>query len=140
MLQNFDRSFVLPNGKPIFVQSPIEIPHARHLMRRILRNWRPDLRNFHFRKGGHIAAAKAHLLNSYFCVLDLEDFFGSVRRNRIDRTLKKLGFSRNDALDFARRSTVATKNLPVHFVLPFGFVQSMLLASLAVEKSIAGKK
>lgn len=102
--------------------------------------WTPPLYYYHLRNGGHIAALKAHLENKYFTHIDIKGFFNSTGRSRITRVLKEF-YQFEKAREIAKFSTV--KNLvnptPSH-VLPFGFVQSPILATLCLHKSFLGNK
>lgn len=70
--------------------------------------------------------------------MDIQSFFPSVTRTKVHRALKRLGFSQDDALEITRASTVAKDD--GKFGLPFGFVQSMVLASAALDRSQVGKQ
>lgn len=89
---------------------------------------------FHYRNGGHVEALHQHLRNRYFFRIDLKNFFYSIARNRVARTLRQCGF--RSARQYAEWSSV--KN-PYHdgpkYVLPIGFRQSPLLASLVLWRS-----
>jgi hypothetical protein len=92
---------------------------------------------FHLSKGGHVAALRRHARKTYFTHFDIEDFFGRVNQTRITRCLKGyLGYSA--ARQMAVDSTVRHPTVPSRWVLPYGFVQSPILASLALSKSRLG--
>jgi len=74
--------------------------------------------------------------SKFFFRADIDDFFGRVSRSRITRCLKSW-FSYADAREMASESVVKRPGLE-GFVLPYGFVQSPILASLALEKSALG--
>lgn len=88
------------------------------------------------RKGGHVAALRKHENNEFFGYLDVENFFSSVSKNKTIRSLKKIGFNFVDAQEFASESVV---NIGGNLVLPYGFIQSRFLASLALAHSALGK-
>lgn len=94
---------------------------------------------FHLRQGGHVAAMKLHAANTYFIRFDIEDFFGRVNRSRVTRCLKDY-FGYNNARDMANDSTVQHPVEKGRWVLPYGFVQSPILASLALSKSRLGRE
>jgi hypothetical protein len=99
--------------------------------------WRPPKNYFHLTNGGHVKAIGAHVHNTVFAHLDIQDFFGHINASRVTRWLKPLvGYSK--AREFAKASTVAH---PDHggVVLPFGFVQSPILASLCLFHSALGR-
>jgi hypothetical protein len=138
MIQNYKHYFELSNGKPVFVQADLEAICARTFMRAIIHRWHPPHYLYHFKSGGHISALKRHMGSRYFCTVDIENFLGSVKRNRIVRALQRIGLSYEQSLAIARRSTVSNRLSPPQYYLPFGFVQSMMLASLVLDKSAAG--
>ena len=63
----------------------------------------------------------------------LKDFFYTVRRNRVDRALRACGVRQH--VHFAKWSTVKDPQGGGGYVLPYGFVQSPLLASLVLAES-----
>lgn len=85
-----------------------------------------------------MAALRAHLASTWFVKLDIADFFGSVSRSRIARLLKEFAPYR-DALRMATSSTVRHPTEVDRLMLPYGFVQSPVIASLALAKSALGK-
>lgn len=91
---------------------------------------------FHLREGGHVAAVRCHMPSKFFFRADIDDFFGRVSRSRITRCLKSW-FSYVDAREMASESVVKRPGVE-GFALPYGFVQSPVLASLALEKSKLG--
>jgi hypothetical protein len=89
---------------------------------------------FHYRRGGHVEALHQHLENPYFFRIDLKNFFYSISRNRVNRILRQSGF--RSARDWSEWSTVRNPyNDGPRYVLPIGFKQSPLLASLALWRS-----
>ena len=100
--------------------------------------WSPPFFYYHLAQGGHLKAIKAHLKNSYFTRFDIQNFFGSISQSRIIRTLKKpLGYTR--AKEIASISTVVDPNsAPRKLILPFGFIQSSLIASICLDQSNLG--
>lgn len=85
-----------------------------------------------------MAALIQHQKHAVFGKIDLSGFFNNVSRHRITRALKKVGYAFRDAQDFAIASTVLVSRKPRKFALPYGFVQSPLLASIALDKSALG--
>lgn len=100
--------------------------------------WKKPDYYFHLRPGGHVAALKSHIGSRQFLHLDIENFFGSINRTRVTRCLKPLVGYRQ-AREWATGSTVkAPNNSRVNF-LPYGFVQSPLLASICLRESALGR-
>lgn len=100
--------------------------------------WFPPSNYYHLRSGGHVEAVKHHLDGKYFVHVDIKKFFNSINRSRITRELKPyLGYEK--ARVIAMESTVSIPlNSGQIFALPFGFVQSTILASLCLRKSSLG--
>ncbi|SRR6266566_3028105 len=109
--------------------------------RRLLRFFKNDPfppHFFHYKRGGHVAALHSHVENRFFFKIDLQNFFYSISRNRVADALRHFGF--RPARAFAKWSCVINPyDAGPRYVLPIGFVQSPLLASLALMRSpIAG--
>lgn len=89
---------------------------------------------YHYRSGGHVAAIHAHIDNSLFFKIDIKNFYNSIARMRVTRALRAWGYP--GAGTFSKWSCVANPiNAAPRHVLPIGFVQSPLLASLVLMKS-----
>lgn len=92
---------------------------------------------WHLKKGGHVGALRSHKHNRYFVKLDIADFFGSINKSRVTRVLRPiLGYEK--AREIASKSTV-THPTDGKKILPYGFKQSMMLASLALSQSALGR-
>ncbi|MFK4503992.1 hypothetical protein ABIF86_008283 [Bradyrhizobium japonicum] len=103
-----------------------------------LLKWSEDLKLpsyfFHYRNGGHVEALHQHLQNRHFFRIDLKNFFYSIARNRVARVLRESGF--RNARQYAEWSSVKNPYLGgPNYVLPIGFKQSPLLASLVLWRS-----
>lgn len=88
--------------------------------------------HFHYTPGGHVAALHRHIQNRFFFRIDVRRFFYAIRRNRVAAALRHFGIP--DARDRAKWSCVANP-YGAGYVLPIGFVQSPMLASLVVMRS-----
>jgi hypothetical protein len=133
----YDHKFPSPT-KPerwIYVQTDDERAAATHLLAVLRKYWAPPKYFYHLRKGGHLSALQQHAHDNFFAVLDIEGFFGSVTKNKIARALKNIGFAWQDAVTVAHRSCVQEG---VKRILPFGYVQSPMLASIVLNKSALG--
>lgn len=124
-------------GRWVFEPTPESKAAGLQIKRRIETKWTPPAFYYHLRNGGHVAAVKGHLGSRYFFRADIEDFFSSVNRSRITRCLKKW-FSYDQARSMANDSVVLRPGL-FGYVLPYGFVQSPILASLALDMSKLGR-
>jgi Reverse transcriptase (RNA-dependent DNA polymerase) len=89
---------------------------------------------YHYKKGGHVAALHAHIENALFFKIDIQNFYYSIARMRVTRALRHWGYP--GAGTFSKWSCVFNPiaSVPRH-VLPIGFVQSPLLATLVLMKS-----
>lgn len=137
-MRNYIGRFRLPNGKWAYIQCDELASEAKVQIRRIRGLWKPPKYFFHLQKGGHLAALRQHQASDWFGKVDLSKFFNNVSRYRITRCLKRIGYSFREAEDFAMASTVCVNQEPRRFALPYGFVQSPLLASIALDKCALG--
>ncbi|MBE0577991.1 reverse transcriptase domain-containing protein [Devosia sp.] len=87
------------------------------------------------KRGGHVEALRLHTQSSFFSRFDLENFYGNVIRSKVTRSLRSLGFGSRQAFDWATESVVVQGSRKA---LPQGFVQSPILATLALERSALG--
>jgi hypothetical protein len=86
--------------------------------------------------GGHIAALHRHRSHKYFAKIDLSRFFYSLAKSRVQRALRTVGIIR--ARHYAKWSCVKNPYAEPSYVLPYGFVQSPILATLVLSLSQAG--
>src|SRR5215831_18850796 len=138
MFGTYLHKFVLPNGHQVFVPSTSARKAGSVVRATIIRRWRVPHYFYHLRTGGHLAAAKAHLHNRCFSTLDISGFFDSVTRSKIYRALCNIKIDRRKAWKIAQQSTV--KKMAGSFSLPYGFVQSPILPSLALDRSALGRR
>ncbi|MCW7555698.1 reverse transcriptase domain-containing protein [Endozoicomonas gorgoniicola] len=131
--------FELKPGTWIFVPSEESRRSGRKIKRLLESRWANPDYYYHLREGGHVQAMKSHTSGKYFLHLDLRQFFSSINRSRITRSLKvRLGYK--NAREIAKVSTVPGQTPDSSaFVLPFGFVQSPVLASICLRHSKLGK-
>jgi len=138
MEPRWDSRFELKPGKWVFVPNGETIELGRKIKDELRQRWKAPAYFYHLRDGGHVAALKAHLGQACFIHVDIENFFQRINRSRVTRVLKGI-YSYEEARDIANLSTV---RLPEHmaksFILPYGFVQSTLLASICLRKSALG--
>ncbi len=125
-------------GKWVFVPSEESKTYGEAVKLKIENKWCAPEYFYHFRKGGHVSALRYHLKKKYYSRLDVQDFFGSINSSRVTRSLKPY-FGYDTAREIATKSSVVCPDeTPVKHMLPFGFVQSALLASLCLDKSAFG--
>ena len=121
----------------MFVPTPEAIVDGREIKKGVESVWQAPEYFFHLRTGGHVAALKSHLAHTNFLHVDIEDFFGNVNRSRITRCLKpRVGYKK--AREWATASTVAHPNDALRFIIPYGFVQSQIIAALCLSESAFG--
>lgn len=121
----------------VFVPTDETLNRGYEICKTLKSHWTPPHFYYHLQSGGHVAALHAHYKNKYFLSLDIENFFGSISLTRITRHLVPF-FGYNDARQIAKDSTVKHPSEPQRTILPYGFVQSPMLASLALSKSALG--
>jgi hypothetical protein len=133
MLLNYEYQWVR-KGKYIFAPNNDCDRRAKQLIRFIERSVELPLCFYHYRKGGHVAALHQHLENKYFFKIDIRNFFYSISRNRIAAVLHRVGYPY--ARTFAKWSSVRNPHpTGPRYVLPIGFRQSPILASLCLMRS-----
>jgi len=140
MLGIYQSKFRLENGRLVFVPSDFGRDAGVTILKAIHRRWRRPSYFYHLRKGGHIAALKHHLADDTFAMIDITGFFDSITRAKLLRALRSIGYRYEEAMDIARQSTVEKTRMARDFSLPYGFIQSPVLASLALDRSALGRK
>ncbi|WP_445946674.1 reverse transcriptase domain-containing protein [Shewanella sp.] len=136
---SWTEKYQIKSGKWIYVPTAQVKLYGRLIIEQLKNEWLiPDF-YFHLQKGGHVRALKKHKANYFFASLDLSDFFGSMSRTRLTRSLKSV-FKYDIARTIAKASTVPhwRENEHSHSI-PYGFSQSPILASICLEKSTLGK-
>lgn len=89
--------------------------------------------HYHYTSGGHVSALHRHIDNQFFFRIDIKSFFYAIRRNRVSAALRH--FSIPNPRDRAKWSCVADPYTGKGYVLPIGFIQSPMLASLVIMLS-----
>lgn len=136
MIAKWANRFELKPGRWIYEPSPESVAIGREVKAELEAKWHPPGYYYHLRSGGHLAAIEAHSGNGTFWHGDIENFFGSINRSRLTRCLKPLvGYKK--AREWAFQSTVPSPDKSSD-VLPYGFIQSQLLASLCLRHSGLG--
>lgn len=138
MEPRWDSKFELKPGKWVFVPNGDMIKLGAKIKDEIGQRWKAPAYYYHLRQGGHVAALKAHLGQTCFIHVDIENFFQSINRSRVTRALKGM-YSYAEARDIANLSTVRLpEDAERRYILPYGFVQSTLLASICLRRSALG--
>lgn len=132
--------FELKPGCWVFVPTADTVARGTEIKSAIAAKWRVPHYYAHLRPGGHVFALKKHLRSNLFIRADIKQFFNQVNRTRVTRALKLLFKDYSLARGFACESTIAQPNHePLSYILPFGFVQSAIIASLCLHKSGLGQ-
>ncbi|RVD43115.1 hypothetical protein EN742_05920 [Mesorhizobium sp. M4A.F.Ca.ET.020.02.1.1] len=133
--ENFDYSFKL-GGKPVFKPSDFGRKIGYDIKAQVEEAYQFDPFVFHFLPGGHVAALHAHRQRKFFARIDIERFFYGIGRSRVMHALRAIGLARSE--HYAKWSTVKNPYGDPSYALPYGFVQSPILASLALMTSPVG--
>jgi hypothetical protein len=134
--QRWKHKFEIKPGKWVHVPTDAGKKYGALLNKKLRQHlYLPDY-CWHLKHGGHVKALKAHTSSKVFASLDLSGFFTSITRNRVIRSLKTL-YGYEEAREIATRSTVWYPDNKRH-VLPFGFAQSTLLATICLTQSRLG--
>lgn len=131
--------FTIKDRTCVFVPTEESVQIGQEVKADLQHRWPKPSFYYHLSKGGHVAALNAHTHHKFFLHLDIKDFFSHVNRSRITRCLKGY-FGYEKAREIAIQSTVQNpESNEKEFVLPFGFVQSPILASVCLSKSALGR-
>ncbi|HHO2168287.1 reverse transcriptase domain-containing protein [Aeromonas caviae] len=131
--------FEVKPGSWVYVPTKQTASYGRQVHTELLKRYSCPKYYFHLQSGGHLAALHHHINDHYFAHLDIKNFFGSISRTRVTRSLKDI-LSYKMARDVAKKSTVPVSNGQSYsHCLPYGFVQSPLLASICLHRSHFGK-
>jgi Reverse transcriptase (RNA-dependent DNA polymerase) len=133
--ENFAYSFDR-KGKPVFAPSIQGRRVGNDLKRKIEKAVSFPAYYYHLQPGGHVAALHAHRPNRFFSKMDIERFFYTIGRNRVAKNLRKIGIDRAD--HYARWSTVKNPFDNPSYAVPYGFVQSPIVATLVLDCSPLG--
>jgi hypothetical protein len=130
--------FEIKPGQWVFVPNQESRLAGQKIKQEIESVWHAPAYYAHLRKGGHVAALRGHLKDKLFLSADISHFFNCINRSRITRNLKNL-LSYNRARKISNESTVKNPLNPTEYVLPYGFIQSSVIASLCFYKSAVGR-
>jgi hypothetical protein len=131
--------FELKPGCWVFVPDDETIERGREIKREIEAHWAVPPYYSHLNPGGHVEALRKHLGSNLFIRADINKFFNKISQTRVTRNLKKILGSYKLARQIAVESVVRLPNSSEKtFILPFGFVQSAIIASLCLRNSALG--
>lgn len=138
MAFNYEYRFEIKPDRWVYIQTEDAKKRAESFIKTIRKNYTPNEIFYGMRRhGGHVSALHAHRGNLYYSRFDIDSFFWRITRSRIVRALRSIGIQKDKAFNIAYASVVQDGDRK-H--LPFGFRQSPLIATLALEKSLLGKK
>lgn len=134
-IHNYDFTYTR-KGKPVFVPSRTGRRIGEEIKASVDSAFRfPDM-YFHMSAGGHVSAMHHHRDSEFFARIDISRFFYSVSRRRVQSALGRIGIK--EQRFYAQWSTVRNPYREPAYSLPYGFVQSPILASLVVATSDVG--
>ena len=123
----------------VFVPDEETIQRGNDIKCKIESHWQAPYYYAHLNAGGHVAAIKSHLSSTLFIRADIHQFFNQINRSRVTRNLKNIFGSYKVARQIANESVVRLPNIKdKKFILPFGFVQSAIIASVCLRNSALG--
>ena len=135
-LKNYEYSYRNAKGKPVFAPSAEGREIGRKVKELVSEAVEFDSIYYHLKPGAHVSALHAHRDNTWFSRIDLKNYFYSISRNRINRELRGIGVRHHER--FSKWSTVRNPYETPSYSLPYGFVQSPILATLAFQNSAVG--
>lgn len=131
--------FKLKNDVWVYVPTKEALVYGRGISKILQSKWVVPDYYYHLLAGGHIEALKVHLASKFFIRADIHRFFNSVNRSRVTRSLKRF-YGYEEAREIACLSTVPFfTDGKKEYVLPFGFPQSQILASICFSDSKLGR-
>jgi hypothetical protein len=137
-VKKWSSRFELKPGKWVYVPSADSVALGLEIKNAVQKHWTAPPYFYHLQAGGHVAAMKSHMSAASFLRVDIQDFFGSINKTRVTRCLKAR-FSYAKARAWANGSTVRVPHAePARYIVPFGFVQSPIIASLCLDDSALG--
>ncbi|WP_378945950.1 reverse transcriptase domain-containing protein [Mesorhizobium sp. ANAO-SY3R2] len=136
---NYEYRYELKPDRFVYIQTKNSAIRGKAIIKQVLKKYNPHQIFYHLeRRGGHVAALRLHQKSKYFSRFDITNFFGQVSRTRVARSLRSVGFKAPRAFNIAMESVVVEGNAGK--VLPYGFCQSPVLATLSLEQSHLGSE
>lgn len=131
----YESRWVKPGDKVVFVPDATTRAYGRILAGKIHKLWQPPGFYTHFAPGGYLPQLHEFARYHYFAKIDLSSFFPSLQKNRIARNLYRVLGSYKEAWGAAGMSCVPHLG---RLILPVGFVQSPIIATLCLANSRVG--
>lgn len=137
--ERWNSKFQIKEDVWVFVPTEETIVAGLQIKKLIEDYWSPPEHYYHLQKGGHVRALQKHIKHKFFIHLDIQNFFGQINKSRVTRSLKE-HLSYEKAREISVESTVRLPiSTEIKFILPFGFVQSPIIASVCLNKSALGR-
>lgn len=124
-------------GKPVYVPTSIGRRIGNEIKEAVEEAYDFSPTYFHMASGGHVAAMHHHRDSAVFARIDIARFFYSVSRRRVQSAIDRIGLKTSRF--YAQWSTVRNPYGEPDYALPYGFVQSPILASLTIATSSLGE-
>lgn len=138
--QKYETKYEFKPNKFIFVPTQESRDYGINIKKELERKWEKPTYYHHYLSKGHVKAIKKHLHQDWFIRVDLANFFYNVTQTKITRALVGLLKDYEKARDFAKKSTVTSKiNNKKIFHIPYGFIQSPIIASICLHNSKLGQ-
>lgn len=134
--ENFDYTYV-KGGKPYFAPNDLGRRIGRDIKLQVEQAHQFDPFVYHLRAGGHVAALHCHRPQAHFAKADIRRYFYSISRSKVQRALTDIGIIR--ARHYAKWSCVRNPFGEPRYALPYGFIQSPILATLVLMGSVVGE-
>ncbi|MGE0109792.1 MAG: reverse transcriptase domain-containing protein [Bdellovibrionales bacterium] len=138
MRPRWNHKFEIKPNRWVFVPNEETRKIGETIKEAVASKWVPPSYYAHLHKGGHVKAIKQHVKNKLFIRTDIYHFYNCISKNRISRNLKEIGFSNAISRHYAAESTVRNPSNYDETILPYGFIQSPIIASLCLFKSALG--
>lgn len=133
--ENFEYHY-WKSKKPYFAPNELGKRIGNDIKRQVELAYQFDDFVYHLRPGGHVAALHKHRPHAHFAKADIKLFFYSISRSKVQRALKGIGIARPE--HYAKWSCVKNPFGAPNYALPYGFIQSPILATLVLLESVVG--
>ncbi|WP_374944117.1 reverse transcriptase domain-containing protein [Sphingomonas sp.] len=133
--ENFAYSYE-NGGKPYFAPSDLGRKIGEDIKAQVEDAHKFDPFVYHLKNGGHVAALHSHRHHQLFARVDIRRFFYGIARSRVQRAISEIGILRSR--HYAKWSCVKNRYGEPSYALPYGFVQSPILATLVLMQSAVG--
>ena len=130
--------FEIKPGAWVFVPDETSREYGKKLKESLDAKWKVPAYYAHLRPGGHVGALKRHIRDHLFIRADIKEFFSQINLSRVTRILKAF-MPYEQARNAAKESVVTLPHARGRYILPFGFVQSPIIASICLQQSALGR-